>query len=344
MKFYSMKINISKKETILILAIGLIIIFVLPWLFIQPSILPSFQGKGDIGATLNGITAPFLSVFGSVLVYLALKSQIDANEEFKNQFKKQNNDQPFFRLMDNLKVAVSQYQKTDGGREFKGYEALNKIVISFNFHIKANYPDYLIDFLFHYPNEISDENYQKIVLAMNGGLTLKQIEIDADNFKLELINRKGNNKPATLESFYYLSKQQGRNGIAYELGEFYLTSSEMEKKHLWYKSIFNKIYKGHSVFYDGYLSNFKYTINLINSIKSDEDKKFYGNYIKGSLTNNEKALLYFYLFSGRKETVLKEFLNSYKILDDLEFDHYTNAPTEKFFKHDLKELLNWEGK
>ena len=118
----------------------------------------------------------------------------------------------------------------------------------------------------------------------------------------------------------------------------------MEKKHLWYKSIFNKIYKGHSVFYDGYLSNFKYTINLINSIKSDEDKKFYGNYIKGSLTNNEKALLYFYLFSGRKETVLKEFLNSYKILDDLEFDHYTNAPTEKIFKHDLKELLNWEGK
>ena len=45
--------------------------------------LISFTDTGQIGDTIGGTTAPFLGFFGSILVYLSLKAQIDANEQVR---------------------------------------------------------------------------------------------------------------------------------------------------------------------------------------------------------------------------------------------------------------------
>jgi len=87
-----MKIDLTKKEKIVLVVIG-ISIMTLPFIFTRSFNLVDFTNTGSIGDTIGGITAPFMSFFGSILVYLALKSQIEANKAIEKQFEKQKKDE-----------------------------------------------------------------------------------------------------------------------------------------------------------------------------------------------------------------------------------------------------------
>lgn len=86
-----MKIRLSKSEWILFIVFGIIIFFI-PIILTSEFGLASFTNTGEIGDTIGGTTAPFLGFFGSILVYLALKAQIEANEQVRLQFEKQETD------------------------------------------------------------------------------------------------------------------------------------------------------------------------------------------------------------------------------------------------------------
>jgi hypothetical protein len=102
-----MKLNLSKSEWILFIAFG-VIILIAPVIITQKLNLISFTDTGEIGDTIGGITAPILGFFGSILVYLALKAQIEANEQVRLQFLKLENEQlsesrkEYFRSKSNL--------------------------------------------------------------------------------------------------------------------------------------------------------------------------------------------------------------------------------------------------
>ena len=61
---------------------------------------------GEVGDVIGGTTAPFLSIIGSILVYLALKSQIEANSQIQNQFKTQQKDQQIDFEHNNFKSRI----------------------------------------------------------------------------------------------------------------------------------------------------------------------------------------------------------------------------------------------
>src|SRR5436189_160640 len=85
----SLILNISRTEIYIFLGVGLLLIF-LPLIFTCVNISwISFRETGPIGDTIGGITAPFIGFGGSILVYLALKAQIDANDKIQNQFDEQ---------------------------------------------------------------------------------------------------------------------------------------------------------------------------------------------------------------------------------------------------------------
>lgn len=75
----------------LILWIGAIAIFVLPWIFSISTFLPSFLGKGDVGTLIDGVSGPFIAVVAAILTFLAFFAQITANRIqiilFKDQRK-----------------------------------------------------------------------------------------------------------------------------------------------------------------------------------------------------------------------------------------------------------------
>lgn len=87
-----MNIKLSKTEWWIFIVFGLILLF-LPYVFTLDSGIINFKGTGEIGDTIGGVTAPFLGFFGSILVYLALKAQIEANRQVQEQFKKQESEE-----------------------------------------------------------------------------------------------------------------------------------------------------------------------------------------------------------------------------------------------------------
>ncbi|MDH4474140.1 MAG: putative phage abortive infection protein [Fluviicola sp.] len=73
-------------------------------MFFQNEISPS---AGIMGDTIGGLTSPFLSIAGSILVFAALKAQIEANKVVQDQFQiqRQENDKrdweaKLFKLFD----------------------------------------------------------------------------------------------------------------------------------------------------------------------------------------------------------------------------------------------------
>lgn len=101
-----MKIDLTKKEKIVLVVIG-ISIMTLPFILTRSLNLVDFTNTGAIGDTIGGITAPFMSFFGSILVYLALKSQIEANEAIEKQFEKQKMDEMNDFMFSNYKERIN---------------------------------------------------------------------------------------------------------------------------------------------------------------------------------------------------------------------------------------------
>lgn len=67
---------------------GVLIVFA-PWLLAIKCNLISFADTGEIGDTIGGITAPIVNFMGALLVYYALRAQINANALIFDQFEYQ---------------------------------------------------------------------------------------------------------------------------------------------------------------------------------------------------------------------------------------------------------------
>jgi hypothetical protein len=85
-----LKIEDYKTSQILLLLVVIILVF--PVLMTLPAVnnYLDFSTKGEIGDTIGGITAPFINGLAAILVFIAFKAQIKANEIFKNQEKSRN--------------------------------------------------------------------------------------------------------------------------------------------------------------------------------------------------------------------------------------------------------------
>jgi len=83
-----------KTNNILIfLIVGILFVILSPFIFTRPFGVFNFTDTGTIGDTIGGITAPITSLLGSILVYFALKAQIDANKLIQDQIEGQKNEE-----------------------------------------------------------------------------------------------------------------------------------------------------------------------------------------------------------------------------------------------------------
>lgn len=79
----------NDKTAIWTIIIAVVLVFISPFIFSQFKSGISFIGKGEIGDTIGGITSPIIGIMGAILVYLALKEQVKANNFIQIQL---NND------------------------------------------------------------------------------------------------------------------------------------------------------------------------------------------------------------------------------------------------------------
>ena len=72
-------------KTSYIIIVILAIILIVPFLLSLPAFVPwlDFSKSGEIGSLIGGVTAPFINGLAAILVFLAFKAQIKANEQLE---------------------------------------------------------------------------------------------------------------------------------------------------------------------------------------------------------------------------------------------------------------------
>lgn len=276
-----MKINLKKNELLIILSIGALICF-LPFVFTLNLGLSSFENTGQIGDTIGGITTPFLSFFGSILVYLALKSQITANKEIT----KQNRDSIFFKIHDSYKANInnayyidSKQNNVSGQRLLTNlYENLTKYYYSQRASVGQN--------IFKNNYKVIDEDSLKsLSIKLNGFYLQKEHEkflheIDSKEYRQTALN-----KLKKIENTNDIFKAIGAS--SFSKGDFYARSSS-------YTIAFAQIILDEKEFYLAYFNQFIYVLKYIEeqSIKGLKDEvEFYTKFLNNCLLHGEKALL-----------------------------------------------------
>ncbi|MBF9252341.1 hypothetical protein I2I11_03460 [Pontibacter sp. 172403-2] len=96
-----MKFDVKVRHLVIVLGL---IILVIPPLLKLPAISKffDFSSAGQVGDTIGGITAPFINAIGAILVFLAFKEQIKANNLIKEQQLFQHIQEQIHRLEDNF--------------------------------------------------------------------------------------------------------------------------------------------------------------------------------------------------------------------------------------------------
>lgn len=156
-----MKDNILKKAQI-VLGVGIIIIIIAPFLLTQTGFIVFNESTGSIGDTIGGITAPLASLIGSILVFYALKAQIDANKVIQDQISQQRKEEGKRKNLEYLNEQInvlrtdiegfSIIDKIDDSRrdtthyiEVKGINAITKFVEDLRTYGEGDHDEILLD-------------------------------------------------------------------------------------------------------------------------------------------------------------------------------------------------------
>lgn len=340
-----MKINLTKKEKISFLIIGILICF-LPYLFTRNFDIISFKDTGNIGDTIGGVTAPFLSFFGSILVFLALKAQIDANEEIKIQFQRQNQDQLFFRLIDNLHNRITNYSfntTINGGQmEIKSFEVLTFLIKQFKKEMVGECALFGRQLLAKIPEQIAENFYEEIINANNALKEqdkTKAIELRNGIIKIADFDDRWEFIKLYVNSNNFENPEQ-RNALQ-SIGIVYFYKTPLEMRYTIYHKIFENIYRKFGGFFDGYFNSLKYVLKFIDAIK---DNSFFVDYLKNNLTSFEKAFIFYYIASNKVTTEFKELIKKYDLISDLQQNNsfFVDRPSKEEFEKELYDIINFK--
>lgn len=279
-----MKIDLNKNELLIIIIIGITICF-LPFAFTINLGLKSFEDTGQIGDTIGGITAPFLSFFGSILVYLALKSQITANKEIT----KQNRDSIFFKIFDSYKSNISSIDYIDrNGKKENGYNLLMRLNSNLSSHYMNQKSMVGKSILIHYPEIIEFESYKAIYCAKHNNSNTGNINA----FRKRLIDSED------IWSRRQILDKMDKNDIlkdAYEeLAAKYQSMSKYQNRSSTYTIAYAQTILDEMNFYLSYFNQFIYVLRYIDTISKTIAKNeinFYLDFLNNNLQYGEKSLI-----------------------------------------------------
>jgi uncharacterized membrane-anchored protein YhcB (DUF1043 family) len=152
------------------------------FLFTSFSIYP----LGDysyIGATISGITAPFLTVAGSLLVYFSFRAQTEANHELSENIRQNQMLREYDQIYGLIKTLIDDYQHLRYDASTNPNTAINKFlkVGPIEASNDDNYKSFLRDFA--YVMESADFSSRKIFYFKDQDGSFKRVlRSRVDNF------------------------------------------------------------------------------------------------------------------------------------------------------------------
>lgn len=273
----------------------IIVILILfgPIIFISVLGINDMNKTGGIGDTFNGLTAPFISLLSAILVFLAFRAQVIANNLVNDQFKIQQIDTRFFELIKLHRDNVSEIGigKNFGKKIFvmiiREYREIHRIIRIIN----------RVDHRGLSNSEISSISFVVLFFGVgpNSSRQLKKALTDYDNNLGDRIIRILDNKK--------------------------LKEHRKEKRKLKYTP-----FEGHQSRLGHYYRHLFHVVTFIDKQEILKDKYSYIKTLRAQLTTHEQALLFINSQTpmGKNWYISKEnnLLNTYKLVKNIPLDFF----------------------
>ena len=145
------KIRKTLKVGKYLLLIGIPLCLLTPLIFTLPLGWANFSNTGSIGDTIGGITAPFINILGAILVFLALKAQIEANLVIQNQIDRQDAEKKLENESKQLNKYYSNLKSSIDGFKYSTIEPWDigdneKLVLEGSEAIYKMFSDYICEY------------------------------------------------------------------------------------------------------------------------------------------------------------------------------------------------------
>jgi len=125
-------VNRLLRIAFIVLMAGVVIMLLAP-AFLTFGAFSSFKTTGQIGDTIGGITAPISSLVGSILVFLALKGQVLANQITQQQIREQQQEEmrkkEIVYISDLYKYFIDHFNAFQT-KYYNGHRAMMKVLKS----------------------------------------------------------------------------------------------------------------------------------------------------------------------------------------------------------------------
>jgi|GEM_PF-6740668 len=356
-RFKILGIEVETKEVSIFIIIGLSFL-------LGPKILTLILGYNDflktgpIGDTFGGLTGPFLSYFGSILVYLAFKAQIEANNKITQQFDEQNTDQLFFRVFDNFKELKGsfRYAKRRGDDVAEGQDAVKQLARDFNPYIlNEKLMEHSLFIIENHMESIDDRLMEGIAsdiqpLPFSKSKFIPELFFDElrnkpDGERVELILKEYKYyHPTASDRFQFNREIQNTivGGSLYEaimkIGEANFYNYDFEHRLEVYKLAILRYKKQKKEHLDSLLNTIEYLFKIIDRSKN---KKFYFDYLYYNMAESEKFILFANLLHRNLNVEFKTNLVAFFKQFDVHFssDYFYNSPDEATVKNEIDLIL-----
>lgn len=316
-----MKINLSKSEKQWFLAIG-ISVFLLPIFLTQFNWFISFDDTGEIGDTIGGVTAPFLSFFGSILVYLALKSQITANKQIQDQFSTQQFESQFYKMLDMHKANLSEMNISD---QLHGRKCFESMFYEFKYVYLTLYK------IYEAHQKTYKWNFSKIELS---NIAYKVFFFGIGSISNRLVNKVVDEKYHPLLALLIESLNKFQKDYSFSSGMVNRAIPSEDGRSVFDFLILYFPFDGHSTRLGHYYRQLFQTVSyVVNSDVVPErlEKYKYLKMIRAQLSNHEQLLLYYNsLTSFGNEWLTNDYFSTHRMIKNipLEIADFGQLPKE----------------
>lgn len=312
----------------------LLIIFSIITLFLLP-VLSSKANNLEDGDHLASTLAPVLSLVSSLLVYLAFKTQIKANDKIQMQFEKQNFDQNFFRLIDNIEKRLnnSEIVRFDNEGKEKGYAILDYIIEE----IKNKNDNYSVSFgkyiLVKYPEKLENSIWEKFYNEIDGNKYKSWKILKKKFINSDISNRE---KIISVDLSEYSDYENGFHDLKIEVFNTYFYEQSLEFYYTYYNNIYGRFFAKYVVFFDSYFKSISMILKQMDSIDNSE---FYKDYLNDNLTTYEKIIIWMAVSTGKFGEESRMRLLKFEVLSALgRVKGVKPVPSPEFYQHVLKLL------
>lgn len=250
--------------------------------------LSNVQGKwGEFGSYLSGVYGSLALIIVAYTTYLT-----------REQFRRQNEDEVFFRLFDSIQSRVESSSIKVGEVTFSGHQCLKHIAERFRDELSIEAVDLARLLLAKTPEAIDSTQYMKLFDAIGGGSSHKTFKETRSNF-ISRIQSAGDFNDRWEELKLYIGSggaesEKIRDALC-SMGSVNFYKIPFTDRQHHYAAALHRIIQDHGELLDGYLSTMLLVVDVARNAKN---RTIYERYIQSQLSRYEVIIIFYMLIGG----------------------------------------------